>query len=75
MRDLVGRLTESELAAPLHYSSTSGTAHSQPVWQILLHVVNHGTQHRSEVAHFLTEAGQSPGDIDLILYARLAGAG
>jgi uncharacterized damage-inducible protein DinB len=36
-----------------------------PVWQGLLHLFNHGTQHRSEVAALLTDAGRSPGDIDI----------
>ena len=40
-----------------------------PVWQMLVHVVNHGTQHRSEVAALLTADGRSPGDLDLVDYA------
>ena len=40
-----------------------------PVWQMLAHVVNHGTQHRSEAAALLTEAGHSPGELDMIFYA------
>jgi uncharacterized damage-inducible protein DinB len=38
------------------------------VWQMLAHVVNHGTQHRSEAAVLLTEAGHSPGDLDMVDY-------
>jgi uncharacterized damage-inducible protein DinB len=40
-----------------------------PFWQLLLHVINHGTQHRSEVAVLLTAAGHSPGDLDLADYS------
>lgn len=39
-----------------------------PLWQFLTHVVNHGTQHRSECAALLTGFGHSPGDLDLVLY-------
>lgn len=34
------------------------------VWQTIVHVVNHGTQHRSEAAAILTGYGQSPGELD-----------
>jgi uncharacterized damage-inducible protein DinB len=39
------------------------------MWQLLLHVVNHGTQHRSEAAVLLTAAGLSPGDFDMVDFA------
>jgi len=46
----------------------------EAIWQMLAHVVNHGTQHRSEVAALMTEAGHSPGDLDMIDYVdELAG--
>jgi uncharacterized damage-inducible protein DinB len=41
------------------------------VWQMLAHVVNHGTQHRSEAAALLTDAGHSPGELDMIDYVDL----
>lgn len=45
------------------------------LWQALAHVVNHGTQHRSEAAVLLTSAGHSPGDLDMVDYAEsVAGA-
>ena len=42
---------------------------SVPVWQMLVHVVNHGTQHRSEAATILTAEGHSPGELDLFNYS------
>lgn len=45
------------------------TGDGVPFWQMLAHVVNHGTQHRSEAAVMLTDAGRSPGDLDMISFA------
>jgi uncharacterized damage-inducible protein DinB len=47
---------------------------SIPMWQMLAHVVNHGTQHRSE-APASTAAGHSPGDLDLIFFAEAQAGG
>ena len=53
-------------------STTRGSSERDediPFWQMLAHVVNHGTQHRSEAASLLTAAGRSPGDLDMIFFA------
>jgi uncharacterized damage-inducible protein DinB len=42
---------------------------------MLQHLANHGTQHRSEAALLLTQAGRSPGEIDLVFYAEDVAAG
>jgi uncharacterized damage-inducible protein DinB len=34
------------------------------VWQVIFHVVNHGTQHRGEAAAILTGYNHSPGELD-----------
>jgi uncharacterized damage-inducible protein DinB len=45
-----------------------------PVWTMLVHVVNHGTQHRAEAAALLTGLDRSPGELDLSNYVE-EGAG
>ena len=60
----VGRYLEGLLSAWLDQEQEGIS-----LWQALAHVVNHGTQHRSEVAVLLTAAGNSPGDLDMIDYA------
>ncbi len=68
--DFLQGLSDADCAQTIDYRTTSGKAQSQVLWRILAHVVNHGTQHRSECAHALTGFGHSPGDLDLILFER-----
>ena len=64
LRDYVASLDETGLHEPLAMSEDPDDR--IPRWLILAHVVNHGTQHRSELAHYLTRCGHSPGDLDLL---------
>lgn len=70
MRALVAGLTDADLAADIDYRTLRGQAGRGVRWWLLAHVLNHSTQHRSEVAAMLTELGASPGDLDMIVYWR-----
>ena len=68
LMDFVAGVTDKRLKAELEYISTEGGRHKRVLWETMAHLVNHGTQHRTEAAAILTEFGHSPGDIDLIVY-------
>lgn len=70
MRSFLDTLADEDLTRIVSYRNTRGASFENVLWQILAHVVNHGTQHRSEAAMFLTEHGASPGDLDLMTFLR-----
>ena len=70
LRAYVASVTDEDLQRTLHYQNSKGTAFQQTLWHLMAHMVNHGTQHRSEAAILLTSAGHSPGELDLIGYLR-----
>jgi uncharacterized damage-inducible protein DinB len=52
------------------YKNLAGREFQNPVWQIVLHVVNHATQHRGQVSAMLRMAGVAPPATDLIAFYR-----
>ena len=68
LMDFVDRVTDEKLDNTFSYTNTSGKPLTKILWQAMAHLVNHGTQHRTEAAAILTDFGHSPGDIDLIYF-------
>ncbi len=54
----------------LDYRTFDGTEWSTPLWQIVLHVVNHGTLHGGQVVGMLRQSGITPPQTDLIFFYR-----
>ncbi len=65
------QLTPEAIESVVKYKDLRGNEHGQPQWQILLHMVNHGSHHRGQVSGFLRAMGHKPPVTDLIYYYRL----
>lgn len=68
MEAFLAELTAPQLAEPISYTNTQGQEFAYPLWQMMVHVVNHGTHHRSELAEMLTRVGPAPPAMDLLVY-------
>jgi uncharacterized damage-inducible protein DinB len=68
MRAYLAALHDEDMNTHRHYTTAEGEARDRILWHCLLHVVNHGTQHRSEAAALLTDFGHSPGDLDFTVF-------
>lgn len=68
MRAYINGLSDEDMESHLRYTTDTGIKRDRILWHCLLHVVNHGTQHRSEAAALLTDYGHSPGDLDFTVF-------
>jgi len=64
----LGTLDDSTLAATIAYTNFHGERWAYPLWQQMIHQINHATQHRSEAAMLLTKHGHSPGWLDYLYF-------
>jgi uncharacterized damage-inducible protein DinB len=71
----VADLDDARLATVIEYVNFQGERWAYPLWQQMLHQVNHATQHRSEAAMLLTGFGHSPGWLDFLYYIDQTPAG
>jgi uncharacterized damage-inducible protein DinB len=69
-RQWASSLTVESPTREIKYSDLKGNQWKQPLWQIILHVVNHGTHHRGQISGFFRSMGHTPPTIDLVAYQR-----
>jgi uncharacterized damage-inducible protein DinB len=67
---LKGQTNESLMSTVVAYTDLRGNTHQTPLWQIVLHVVNHASHHRGQVSAMLRAMGHTPPGVDLIFYYR-----
>jgi len=63
-------VSQADLDGLCSYQDLKGNAWTTARWEILLHVVNHSTHHRGQVAGFLRASGITPPPLDYIAYVR-----
>ncbi len=68
MRDYLASLKDEDLPGLVRYQISDTEFRERIIWHCLVHVVNHGTQHRSEAAFLTTNYGSSPGDLDFTVF-------
>lgn len=68
-RQIVTGLSDEQLGGDFHYEMASrGGLKSNARWEILAHVVNHGTDHRAQILSLLYQLDAPTVEQDLILY-------
>jgi uncharacterized damage-inducible protein DinB len=60
IRALFDGLDERGIERVVEYKSTAGVAGASILWQMLQHVVNHGSYHRGQVTTLLRQLGATP---------------
>lgn len=66
----VRALSAEDLEHVINYRNTKGNLFSDRMWQMLQHLVNHGTYHRGQITTLLRQLGATPVATDLIAFYR-----
>jgi uncharacterized damage-inducible protein DinB len=68
--DWARELSDDEAVAEMSYHDLKGNPYTQPMWMIVLHVVNHSTHHRGQAVGFIRALEHTPPNVDLITFSR-----
>jgi uncharacterized damage-inducible protein DinB len=63
-------VTHQDLVRAIDYKDLKGNPQRTPVWQIVLHVVNHASTHRGQAMSLLRQLGADAPNTDLITFYR-----
>ncbi|MBM3811518.1 MAG: DUF664 domain-containing protein [Acidimicrobiia bacterium] len=69
-QELLTAETDASVQRNIPYKSLKGDPFETPLWQIVMHVVNHGSHHRGQVSGMLRSMGHTPPVLDLIQFYR-----
>lgn len=66
----VQALKDTDLEQVIHYESVAGAAFSNTAWEMLMHMVIHGTEHREKTTAMLYHFNQPTVSQDFITFVR-----
>ena len=66
----VDGLDGASLQQSIALTTPQGSRYSSRLWRAMLHVVNHSSYHRGQIAAMLRQVGATPQGTDLMLYYR-----
>ena len=70
----VAGLTDEQLQTPITWTNTRGETYTLPLWQPVVHMVNHATYHRGQVISMLRQMGYPAPSTDLVYHFAQRGA-
>lgn len=70
VRAYLNSLSDADLEGDFTYQTTSGESYTHNRLNILLHVVNHGTDHRAQTLAIIDQVGGPTVEQDLLFYLR-----
>ena len=70
LSDYVAQLTEADVDKVFAYKTTEGKTHSNILRHAMVHLINHSSYHRGQLATLMRQVGAAPISTDLILYYR-----
>ena len=70
-RGFLEELGEKNLERVIEFTTMTGVQTASPFWQMLQHLVNHGSYHRGQVTTMLRQMGAQPAkSVDMIAFYR-----
>jgi uncharacterized damage-inducible protein DinB len=66
MREYLATLDEEALQKPVTYPSQKGDTFTYELWRLMLHLINHQSYHRGQVATLLRQLNVQPPAVDFL---------
>jgi len=73
LQEFTSQLTQANIDVSRRYTTMEGKAYSNVLSDMLVHVANHSSYHRGQIATLLRQVGAVPQSTDFILFLRLKG--